>query len=273
VLLLGVVEFLLALPQFSTLRAEAWPGRKDHDTSWWIALLLGAALPAVTLLPFFQIGSQWLRASHWLPQAFTNEIAAWALLNAALLAALWELRATPRAPFRTPVRASLLLTLLSVAIVYLVVCVTDVFFKVDFRVWFIAFKPMSPTQARAFLVYLLPMSVYFVVALRALHSTLTVRTHSPALAYGVNLLALTSGILLFLAIEYGSLITTHHLRTLFTNDPLRIIVAINFVPLLAIAAIVSTFTFRRTNSYLPGAFICGALVAWYAVVGQATQSS
>ncbi len=272
VLLLGVVELLLALPCFGALRAQAWPGRSARDASWWVALLVGMALPALTLLPFFQVGSRWLPASHWLPQAFTNEIATWALLNATLLALAWALHATPRAPFRTPVRASLALAVSSVAVVYLVVCAMEFFFKVDFRIWFIAFKPMSPTQMRAFLVYLVPITLYMVCALRSLHSALPVSTDSRALTYAVNILALASGIVLFLALEYGSLITTHRLRTLFPNDPLRVIIAINFIPLLAITALVSTFAFRRTNSYLPGAFICGALVTWYAVVGQATQA-
>jgi hypothetical protein len=57
----------------------------------------------------------------------------------------------------------------------------------------------------------------------------------------------------------------------YMNDALRTIVAINFVPLLSMAAIIATFTYRSTGSYLPGALICGLLVAWYVVVGQATQ--
>ena len=65
---------------------------------------------------------------------------------------------------------------------------------------------------------------------------------------------------------------THHLPSWFMNDALRVIIAINFVPLLSIVAILSTFAFHRTNSYLPGAFMSGLLVAWYAVVGQATQA-
>jgi hypothetical protein len=31
----------------------------------------------------------------------------------------------------------------------------------------------------------------------------------------------------------------------------------------------SPYTYRRTGSYLPGALLSGALVAWYVVVGQA----
>jgi hypothetical protein len=48
-------------------------------------------------------------------------------------------------------------------------------------------------------------------------------------------------------------------------------VAIQFVPLLAIVAIIATFTWRRTGSAVPGALICGLLVTWYVVAGTATQ--
>ena len=55
---------------------------------WWITLLAGALLPALTLLPFMQLGSLWLPASRLFPQAFSNEILVWAVLNAALVIAL-----------------------------------------------------------------------------------------------------------------------------------------------------------------------------------------
>ena len=55
--------------------------------------------------------------------------------------------------------------------------------------------------------------------------------------------------------------------------PLSTIIAIQFVPLLAIAAIIATFTWRRTGSSLPGALICGIFVTWYVVAGTATQAA
>lgn len=270
-LMLGALEGLLALPYFAPLVAAPWPGRDTRDAGWWSALILGVALPAVTLLPFFQVGGRWVPASRWLPQAFTNEIVIWALLNAVVLKLLGIVPAVPRPTFNTPIRRSLVLALLTVGIGYLAVVAADFFFKVDFRVWFIAFKRMSLNQTKAFLVYLVPFTIYFVVALRALHSALPVRTDSRARAYLVNVVALASGVLLFLAFEYGSMLGTHRLPSWFMNDALRVIIAINFVPLLSIVAILSTFAFHRTNSYLPGAFMSGLLVAWYAVVGQATQ--
>ncbi len=54
-------------------------------------------------------------------------------------------------------------------------------------------------------------------------------------------------------------------------DPLRLIISINFVPLMIFVAVVSTFAYRHTGRYLPGALICAAFVTWYMVVGQATQ--
>jgi hypothetical protein len=54
---------------------------------------------------------------------------------------------------------------------------------------------------------------------------------------------------------------------------LRTIVAINFVPLMCVVALVSTFAWRRTGNHLTGALVCALLVAWYIVVGQATQAA
>ena len=50
------------------------------------------------------------------------------------------------------------------------------------------------------------------------------------------------------------------------------IIAINFVPLMAIVAVIATFTWRRTGSHIPGAALSAMLISWYVVVGQATQA-
>jgi hypothetical protein len=85
------------------------------------------------------------------------------------------------------------------------------------------------------------------------------------------LLGVVAGFVLLLAFQYGALFTSGHVPTFFMNDALRTIVAINFVPLMSIVAVIATFAFRRTATYVPGAVICAALVSWYVVVGQATQ--
>jgi len=271
VLLLGLLDLLLRLPYFVPLLGLPTIATTSRTGRWWGTLLIGALLPVVTLFPFFQLGSVILPASRLLPQAFTNEIVVWAILNAALIAALSLLPGRVRPQFNAGAGRAVLLAALTVAASYAAVVLLYAFFQVDLRYWFIALKPMSARQFDIFVAYLIPFTVFFLVALRGLHATLTVRSHSPAAEYWINIVALSGGFVIFLLIQYGLLFSTGHIVSLYMNDALWTIVAINFVPLMIIVALVSTFAFRRTGSYVPGALICASLISWYVVVGQATQ--
>jgi uncharacterized membrane protein YfbV (UPF0208 family) len=94
--------------------------------------------------------------------------------------------------------------------------------------------------------------------------------------YLTNILALTLGFVVLLGLQYGLLWLTGKLVNPLA-DPgfvsLSTIVAIQFVPLLAIVAIIATFTWRRTGSSLPGALISALFVTWYVVAGTATQAA
>jgi hypothetical protein len=89
--------------------------------------------------------------------------------------------------------------------------------------------------------------------------------------------ALAFGFALLLGIQYGALFLNGQLidpaPAVITSVPLNTIVAIQFVPLMAIVAVIATFTWRRTGSSLPGALICSLLVTWYVVAGTATQAA
>jgi hypothetical protein len=195
----------------------------------------------------------------------------WALLNAALIAGLSALPGNPRRTFRSPAWRSLVLACLTVASAYAALAVADFLFTIDFRFWFIALKLLSRDQAISFLAYLIPFAGFFLLVLRSVHSNLALKDASPALQYAVNIAALAGGFVLFVLVQYGLLFSTDRLLSLYMNDNLRTIVAIQFVPLMAIVAVISTFTFRRTDSYVPGALICALFVTWYVVAGQATH--
>ena len=47
--------------------------------------------------------------------------------------------------------------------------------------------------------------------------------------------------------------------------------AIQFLPLMIMAAIISTWFFERTGRVWAGAFVNGFFVTWYIVAGQAIQ--
>jgi hypothetical protein len=228
-------------------------------------------LPALTLLPFMQLGSQWLPASRWWPQAFSNELIVWALLNAAMVVVLSMLPGgSPAPPVRHAWRGALL-ALLTIAAGYAVVALLHAVLLVDLRYWFIAVRPLQPAQIGTFLAYLVPFALFFLVVLRALHANLAVASHPVGRQYLVNMAALAGGFVVFLAVQYGLLFATGQLFGWFMSDPLRTVIAINFVPLMAMAAVITTFTWRRTGSHVPGAVLCAVLIAWYVVVGQATQ--
>jgi pimeloyl-ACP methyl ester carboxylesterase len=272
-LLLGMSGVLLRLPQFAAMRATPEPPVQPPGARAWIGLAVGAVLPPLTLLPLCQLADRLLPPSGLLPQTFTNEILLWAVVTGALLYALTLVTNSTTVRFNTQPGRSIALAMVVVGGAYVTCAVVDFLFKIDFRIWFVAVKLLSPWQARAFLAYLLPFTLYFVLALRALYANPLLRSGSPARQYALSVAALAGGFVVFVLFEYGTLFSTDRLPTLFPFDALRIIVSIQFIPLLTIVALLTTFTFRRTGSYLPGAFICALFVTWYIVAGQAMQAA
>ena len=84
-----------------------------------------------------------------------------------------------------------------------------------------------------------------------------------------NALLLAGGFLLFLAVQYGTLLTRGQLFT--PGEPLNVIVAIQFLPILAILGVFMTYFARRTDRPYLGAFVSALFLTWYIVAGQATQ--
>jgi pimeloyl-ACP methyl ester carboxylesterase len=270
VLLAGTFELLLGTQAFAGLRkapvGAAYPSR---NAKWWLTFAISAFVPVLTYFLFLGWGAQLLPGSAFLPQTITSQIAFWAVLNGLITFAIGFVLKGDKVEARGNILGSLLIALTTVGIGYLFVVAAGFLFTVDFRFWVVALKPLSLVQAKIALVYLLPFTLFFVLALRGLHTGLSVAGDSRAKAYLANIGALALGFLVFLVIEYGSLLFAGHL--FMFSDPLMTVVAIQFLPLMAIIAFLSTFAYRRTGSYLPGAFINALFVTWYIVAGQATQ--
>lgn len=271
VLLLGSYRLLLTTTYFRQLGNPpvdaAWLQRTRR---WWTLAVLSAVVPVATFYMAFTWGGQLLPASRLLPQAITNQIAFWAVLNAVLLVGLGRAIPAGTNPLKHQrILPSLLIALSVVGIGYLAVLAIDFLFKVDFRFWFVGLKRLSLQQFQSMLVYLAPLTLFFVLILRGLHGGLSVAGDRPLRHYTSNALILAGGFAAFLLLQYGSLFTRGVLLT--PAEPLNTIVMIQFVPLLFIASLIGTFTYRRSGSHLPGAFICALFVSWYIVAGQATQ--
>lgn len=279
VLLLGAFDLLLGWSPFSSLRTL--PSGQDEVAAlpqqsgrWWIAFWVSALLPAVTYYPAFAIGNAWLPASRFLPQAFTTQIAVWALINTAITLAL--LPFVPKAAIRKGIVAqSLLIAVATVAVGYVALWLADVLFKIDFRFWVVALKLPSAKQWLIALIYLVPFTLFFVVALHAQHRNFS-RLGAAAFGhYATIILSLSLGFVILVGGQYLALWLGGKLINPVPTSPvvpLSTIIAIQFVPLLVVIGVISTFTWRRTGAALPGALICGLLVTCYMVAGTATQA-
>ena len=267
VLLLGTFDLAIRLPLLSGLRVDGAPDRDRRTPGWWIGLLLTAVLPVLTFFPAFIGVTLKLPPSHWLPQTVSNQVMVWALVNAvlALLVGLIGPKVVSAPPRWLRSAAAALIT---VGVGYAALFAVDRLFTVDFRFWVVALKLLSPDQALSALVYLAPLTLFFLISLKGL-AALTVTGDSARARYGWALAAMSGGFVAMLAVIYGLLFATGRLVTGF--DPLSTVIAIQFVPLLAVVAIIATFTWRRTDSHVPGALICGLLVTWYVVAGTATH--
>ena len=280
-LLIGSFDALLEAPMYSRLRLpEIADGTMPEHTAasgrrWTTAFILSAFIPALTYYPAFALGGTFVTPSAFLPQGITNQILVWAVINGLITLAL--MRFAPKRASRSGIVAqSVVIAIASVAIGYAALWLADLAFKIDFRFWIVALKLMSAKQFLIFLIYLVPFTAFFVIALHVLHRNFSTMAASRGALYLTNILALTLGFIVLVGGQYAILWLTGKLFNPLPDPgfvPLSTIVAIQFVPLLAICAVIATFTWRRTGSSLPGALICGLFVTWYVVAGTATQAA
>lgn len=268
--MLGAFELALGLPAFRALVQPGEPARPRRGAGWWAMLAASALIPPLTFYPFMLAGMFAAPPSRAFPQAITNQLMAWALLNGAITLGASVLLGGGRGG-RSNRRwaASAGVALLAVGMAYLAVLASDFLFKTDARFWIMALKLMSPRQFGGFLAYLVPFTAYFVIALGSLEANLMVRGDSPARQYATALAALAGGFLLFLLAQYVPLFVQGALP--IPAEALNAIISIQLVPLMALVAVIAVFAWRRTNSALPGAFVCGLFVTWYVVAGQPFQ--
>ena len=171
-----------------------------------------------------------------LPQGITNQIVVWAIINALITLALMPF-APKRASRAGIIGPSILIALATVIVGYAALWLADLAFKIDFRFWIVALKLMSAKQFLIFLIYLVPFTAFFVIALHVLHRNFSTMGAGRGALYLTNILALTLGFIVLLVLQYGTLWLSGKLFNPLPDPsfvPLSTIVAIQFVPLLAI---------------------------------------
>lgn len=253
---------------------------------WWVGAVIFTSLPAITLFPFKGISEklQW-PASVFFAQNITTQVMVWALLTGLIsisLFLIWHflLNRKTGASFEnygltwngkiqiTSIAHSFLLALVIVAVLYASLLLTDYVFDVDFRVWVFGIKLLSPLQMVIALPYLIPFSLFFIIVATILHGQLRKDNWSFKKELGVNWLLLNIGYLALLIAQYTPLLMG---GTLMIKESLWSIIALQFIPLMTIAAVVFTVAYRITGRVYTGAFINGMIITWVIVASQATH--
>jgi hypothetical protein len=277
-LMLGTFELALAAPPFRSLR-RAPDGQPDRrGVRWLIAFMLAAAIPALTFYPLMKVAPAVFFAPFALtgalpfalrtfPEQIADQLAVWAigagLISFALSFALG--RGRRAGPHRWLAAAGA--AVVSVGMGYLALVVVDAVFKVDFRFWVLALKPLDGPHAALFLVYLPVFGVFSLLALRGFGASLGIAGEGTIAAIVTGAAAFSLGFVVLLALQYVHMAATGLLLT--PDEPLNTIIAFQFVPVLAVVGIIAAFTWRLTGDYAPGAFVCALFLTWYIVAGTA----
>jgi pimeloyl-ACP methyl ester carboxylesterase len=295
--LIGMVLFLFPLgalllksPCFKDLSEPLAPFKGLAGRGWWVGAVLVIAIPAISYFWFQHRGNDWFPAGSFWPQNITTGIMTWAAGNgliALVLFLAWHLGINRRTggtvenygvtwsnrPDWRKIGKSLVLAVCIIVPAYLMLLISDALYKTDFRLWVLAIKPMSSLQFQMTLAYLIPFAFYFLVISIVLNGELgqVKPDGSPVSlrrALLVNVVLMIGGIVLLLLLQYIPLMAGSPLPI---DESLLTIVAFQFVPLLTIVALVSTYFFRKTGHIYVGAFLNAMLITWIIVAAQATH--
>lgn len=266
-LILATFDILLGSRAFAALNQPGEAAADRRDGRWWLMLVITAALPALTYFPLMKVG-QLIFPNPAFPQWVQNQLLAWAL-GTALISLVIGLVLGRKTSFTNRWVPAILASLATMAVAYVSILVIDGLFKVDYRFWVLGLKPLDATRALQLPGYLIPWTLFFLVAIRGLCANVPVKGEGTISALGWAKTAMAGGFLVMVVWQYATLFSTGLLGT--PAEPLNTVIAIQFVPLLAVIGVIGVWTWRRTNSYVPGALICALFISWYVTSGTANH--
>ena len=269
-LIITTFDLLLGARVFARLNHAAEPLAARRDRRWWLTLVVTAAVPALTYFPLMKAGQAFAPMTLF-PQWIQNQLLVWALGTAILSFLVGLLLRRGKTTFTNRWGLSTGIAAATMAMAYLSLLIVDQLFKVDYRFWVLGLKPLSAARAAELPAYLALWAVFFLITLRGLASSIPVRGEGLISGIGWSKIAMAMGFLALVAWEYATLFATGFLGT--PTEPLNTIVAIQFIPLLAVIGVIGAYTYRRTNSYVPGALICALLISWYVTSGTANHQA
>lgn len=286
--MLGAGGLLLETAYFKPLVRPMPEARPTQGAMRYVGWLLAMFVPVVTYFWFFNRFADLqqplgLPSALW-PQNITTQVVIWALGSGAIslvLCLIWHFTSNRSATLSNygvtlnlgVIFKSFLLAVMVILTGYVLLYFADLVFLVDFRFWVVAVKLMESLHFRIFLGYLPFFIVFFVVVLAILHGQhRVVRSDGSDVGMARAMLAnvglLVTGFIVMLLIQYVPLLAGGPLPL---GEPLNTIVAFQFVGLLTIVGVVTTYFFRKTGTVFTGAFVSAMFITWVIVAAQATH--
>ncbi|MGJ3238802.1 MAG: alpha/beta hydrolase family protein [Anaerolineae bacterium] len=287
--MIGFGGLLLKTPYFSDMGDMAESKAMPSGPMLWVSYVLTAAIPALTFF-YFQDGLKtmlmggedpllFLAPTAIFSQDITNGVVLWALGNgliSLILFVIWHFTSNADAGLKnyglplnlTAIFKSIVLSVSVIVFGYLLLGAADLIFGVDFRFWVVAVKLMGSLHFRIFLSYLPFFIIFFLILGAVLHGQLRQDDASMWRAMLANVGLLVTGLVVLLLIQYIPLLAGGPLPL---GQPLLSIVGYQFVGLLTIVGIFSTYFFRKTGTIYTGALISAMFITWVIVAGQATH--
>jgi len=293
ILVLASGGLLLKSNFFKELEEKTPTIKSATGATWWISAVIFTAVGPLT---YFWLKNLTLtkiipKVTAFFPQEINNGIMGWAVGNgiiALLLFLLWRYVLDKNSGGNgvnfgltwereglswRKIGKSALLAIAVTFIAYLSLALSDFLFKTDYRIWIFAVKLFTPLKFRIFLQYLIFFLIFFFIYSLVMHGQLRVRSKegkevSLSKEILINIVLAILGFFIYLVLQYIPLFRG---GTLLTPDPLWVIIGIQFLPILSIAAAVSTFFFRATGHIYTGAFMNSLLITWIIVAGTAVH--
>jgi len=280
VFIVGIGGLLLSVPVFAPIVKAAPVGRPAKGAGLWIGALIATAIPALTFFPFMGWGAKLVKGGSFWPQNITSQLAVWALFNGIISLVfflLWHLISNRKSGARAADYGLTLSwgeawrTLLYGFSVILsgvfLLAAADFLFKIDFRFWVLALKLPSPVQTKIALSYAPVFFLFYLASSLVLNGQLKFVGKSVAGRYWFSVGTASVGFLVFLFLEYIPLFAGGTLLT--ASQPLNTIIAIQFLPLMIVTSLFSTWFYEKTGRIYAGALVNALFISWYIAAGQA----
>lgn len=298
--LAGILLFLFpfaclvmdAVPFFGTLKCTGVfpPAAPALNTPkrkvvYWVGYILCMLLPAALAMPVmhYWVGKESFAPTTvtlWFGEGTTTEVAAWALVSAVCILAVfllsyllfsrkygmdtngWGYKISVSNFFK-----SLLLAFITFLTVYYILFVADFFFDVDFRFWLIAMRTFNANKTLYWLAYVPAFIIFYLVNSLVVEGGNRVQGMPDWLVTVLSCVANVLGLAGLLSIQY----IVYSQTGTFVFNAMRTHNLFPFLVLVPVATIITRKYFKKTGNIYLGSFTIAMLYTMMQVTQVSTN--